>query len=51
MKLIRKNSSAMKARQYQIVAVCGIMHNEYEYEVSFFLTNSNYQHMSKLPYS
>lgn len=35
MRLIRKTAAAMKARQYQLVAVCGIMETEREYEVSF----------------
>ncbi|KAG8234327.1 hypothetical protein J437_LFUL013067 [Ladona fulva] len=33
MRLIRKSLSAMKARQYQVVAVCGIMDTEQEYQV------------------
>lgn len=33
MRLIRKSLAAMKARQYQVVAVCGIMDTEYEYQV------------------
>ncbi|XP_069700101.1 zinc finger-containing ubiquitin peptidase 1-like isoform X1 [Periplaneta americana] len=32
MRLIRKSLAAMKARQYQVVAVCGIMDTEYEYQ-------------------
>ncbi|XP_066994665.2 zinc finger-containing ubiquitin peptidase 1 [Anabrus simplex] len=34
MRLIRKTLAAMKARQYQVVAVCGIMDTEYEYQQS-----------------
>ncbi|XP_071439130.1 zinc finger-containing ubiquitin peptidase 1-like [Hetaerina americana] len=34
MRLIRKSLSAMKARQYQVVAVCGIMDTEQEYQQS-----------------
>lgn len=33
LRLIRKAPSAMKARQYQIVAVAGIMDSEAEYQV------------------
>ena len=33
MRLIRKSLAAMKARQYQLVAVCGIMDTEHEYQV------------------
>lgn len=33
MRLIRKTLAAMRARQYQLVAVCGIMETEREYEV------------------
>jgi hypothetical protein len=36
MRLIRKSLAAMKARQYQVVAVCGIMDTEYEYQVMKF---------------
>lgn len=34
--LLRKPVSAMKAKQYQIVAVAGIMDSEVEYQVLFF---------------
>jgi zinc finger-containing ubiquitin peptidase 1 len=33
MRLIRKSLAAMKARQYQVVAVTGIMDTEYDYQV------------------
>jgi hypothetical protein len=39
MRLIRKSLAAMKARQYQVVAVCGIMDTEYEYQVMKFSFN------------
>lgn len=34
MRLIRKSLAAMKARHYQVVAVCGIMDTETEYQAS-----------------
>jgi len=34
MRLIRKSLAAMKARQYQVVTVTGIMDTEYDYQVS-----------------
>lgn len=34
MRFIRKSLAAMKARHYQVVAVCGIMDTESEYQVS-----------------
>lgn len=33
MRLIRKSLAAMKARHYQVVAVCGIMDTDAEYQV------------------
>ena len=39
MRLIRKSLAAMKARHYQVVAVCGIMDTEYEYQVIKFSFN------------
>lgn len=35
MRLVRKSTAAMKARQYQVVAVTGIMDTEGRYQVSF----------------
>lgn len=35
MRLIRKSLAAMKARHYQVVAVCGIMDTETEYQVLY----------------
>ncbi|XP_049853497.1 zinc finger-containing ubiquitin peptidase 1-like isoform X1 [Schistocerca gregaria] len=37
MRLIRKSLASMKARQYQLVAVCGIMDTEHEYQQSKIL--------------
>ncbi|CAB3378469.1 Hypothetical predicted protein [Cloeon dipterum] len=37
MRLIRKSLAAMKARQYQVVAVMGIMDTEYDYQQSKLL--------------
>lgn len=34
MRLIRKSTAAMKARQYQIVAVVGIVENDSRYQVN-----------------
>ena len=34
LRLLRKNEAAMKARQYQIVAVVGTVDNEQQYQVS-----------------
>jgi hypothetical protein len=39
MRLIRKSLVAMKARQYQVVAVCGIMDTECEYQVIKYAFN------------
>lgn len=36
MRLVRKSTAAMKARQYQVVAVTGIMDTEEQYQVSLF---------------
>jgi Peptidase family C78 len=36
LRLIRKSLAAMKARQYQVVAITGIMDTEYDYQVSTF---------------
>lgn len=41
MRLIRKSLAAMKARQYQIVAVCGIMDTEQEYQVIIDITSND----------
>ena len=37
MRLVRKSIAAMKARQYQVVAVTGIMETDLEYHVSFHI--------------
>ena len=37
MRLVRKSIAAMKARQYQVVAVTGIMETDLEYHVSFYI--------------
>ena len=34
MRLVRKSTAAMKARQYQVVAVTGVMDTEARYQVS-----------------
>lgn len=36
MRLVRKSTAAMKARQYQVVGVTGIMDTEEQYQVSLF---------------
>lgn len=36
MRLVRKSIAAMKARQYQVVAVTGIMETDLEYHVKFY---------------
>lgn len=42
MRLLRKSLGAMKARHYQVVAVCGIMDTDAEYQVQSCLT---WQHL------
>lgn len=37
LRLIRKSDAAMKARQYQVVAVVGTIDTEAQYQVCFFI--------------
>lgn len=39
LRLLRKSEAAMKAKQYQIVAVIGMIDNEQQYQVSGFSNN------------
>lgn len=41
LRLLRKSEAAMKARQYQIVAVIGTIDSEHQYQVIYLLTYFN----------
>lgn len=44
MRLIRKSTAAMKARQYQVVAVTGTMDTETQYQVIYRLLSVSFLH-------
>lgn len=44
LRLLRKSEAAMKARQYQIVGVVGMIDNEQQYQVWVFFYNLTIYH-------
>lgn len=48
LRVLRKSEVAMKARQYQIVAVIGTIDSDHQYQVNFVLANIKFYNSNTL---